>query len=56
LACGFPHKKHGHGGGTNSHIWVLKQRGAFSRDHAFCSASLQRVLKTLKAKKLLYDP
>jgi len=45
-ACGFPHKRHVHGGGTNSHIWALKQRAAGTRAHAFCSASLLRVFRT----------
>jgi len=53
-ACGFPHKRHVHGGGTNSHNWALRQRAAGTRAHAFCSASLQRVFKTqnLNHKKI----
>ena len=50
LKSGCPHKKHVHGGGTNSHIRALRQRAAGTRAHAFCSASLQRVFKTLKSK------
>jgi hypothetical protein len=45
-AFGFPHKKHVHGGGTNSHIRALRQRAAGTRAHAFCLASLQWGLKS----------